>query len=86
MTGFRNRLIKKSTPVNTSKTNKSQKRLKGKELASFIETHRKDFNGDGDKLCIEAGYGEYATNGHAKCNFKPFVKELSEVMDLVEEI
>ena len=82
MTGFENRLIKKSTVKNLSDSNNSNKKLRGKELAKFIETHRQDFNGDGDQLCVEAGYGEYSKEGDAICNFKPFVKELSEAMDL----
>ena len=50
----------------------------------YLESHREDFNGNGDALCIEAGYGQYSENGELKCNFKPFVKEVSEVMDLAK--
>ncbi len=82
MTGFENRLIKKSNAKSHLNDHQSKKKLKGKALVNFVEAHRKDFNGDGDQLCIEAGYGEYSKDGDAKCNFKPFVKELSKVMDL----
>ena len=79
---FNNRPTKKSPSTNDSDLNKIKKQLKGKELVNFVEDHRKDFNGNGDQLCVEAGYGEYSNNGEALCNFKPFVKELSKVMDL----
>tara|TARA_B100001250_G_C19633058_1_gene714637 strand:+ start:292 stop:561 length:270 start_codon:yes stop_codon:yes gene_type:complete len=85
MTSFENRLIKKSTQEENPNTNELKKQLKGKALVKFIETHRTDFNGNGDQLCVEAGYGQYSKDGDAKCNFKPFVKELSKVIDLGEE-
>ncbi len=78
MYGFENRLTKKKI----IQENQSKQRLKGKALAAYVEKNRENFKGDGDTLCVEAGYGEYGNNGEPKCDFKPFVKELSEVIDL----
>ena len=83
MKRFVNRLIKKATSSKTSIGN-LKKKLIGEELVSFVENHRQDFDGNGDQLCVEAGYGEYTESGDAICDFKPFVKELSKVMDLEE--
>ena len=85
MSKFKNRLIK-SASTGSSKSSKIKKQLRGEELFNFVEDHRKDFNGNGDQLCVEAGYGEYSNNGDAICNFKPFVKELSKVMDLENDM
>ncbi len=85
MATFENRLLKKFTPQNDSPTNKSRKQLKGEELVNFVKAHRSDFDGNGDLLCVEAGYGNYSKDGNAKCNFKPFIKELSKVMDLEDK-
>ncbi len=84
MPGFENRLIKKPSSKKLSKQSQSKKALKGEELAMYIKNHRDEFKGDGDALCIEAGYGQFGKNGEQKCDFKPFVKELGEVMDLLE--
>ncbi len=84
MSKFKNRLIK-STSAKNSGSKQIKEKLTGEDLFHFVENHRKDFNGNGDRLCVEAGYGEYSNDGDAKCNFKPFVKELSKVMDLESE-
>jgi len=60
---------------------KKIEKLRGKELTSYIEKHKKEFNGNGDKLCVAAGYGIQADDGNDKCDFSDFVKALS-----IEEI
>jgi len=60
---------------------KKIEKLRGKELTSYIEKHKKEFNGNGDKLCVAAGYGIQADDGKEKCDFSDFVKALS-----IEEI
>ena len=52
-------------------------KLRGKELASYIEQHKQEFEGNGDKLCLAAGYGIQADDGKEKCDFSNFVKALS---------
>ena len=61
-------------------TKKIQK-LRGKELTSYIEQHKQEFDGNGDKLCVAAGYGIQADDGKEKWDFSDFVKALS-----IEEI
>ncbi len=60
----------------------SKKPLKGKELASYIRTHKEEFQNDGDAICIATGYGKQLKDGNQKCNFKPFIKELGKAIDL----
>ena len=55
-------------------------KLKGEELASYFKSHRKDFESDGDALCLAAGYGIELNDGTTKCNFTDFVKALSSVV------
>jgi len=83
MIGFENRLTrKKSHETKASQANQMKKKLKGKGLADYIEAHRQDFQGDGDTLCVEAGYGKYSQSGEPICDFKPFIQELSTAVDL----
>ena len=60
---------------------KKIEKLRGKELTSYIEQHKQEFEGNGDKLCVAAGYGIEADDGKEKCDFSDFVKALS-----IEEI
>ena len=60
---------------------KKIEKLRGKELTSYIEKHKQEFNGNGDELCVAAGYGIQADDGKEKCDFSDFVKALS-----IEEI
>lgn len=60
---------------------KKIEKLRGKELTSYIEKHKQEFDGNGDKLCVAAGYGIQADDGNEKCDFSDFVKALS-----IEEI
>ena len=82
MQKLNNPLASDSNSKPISPSDQIKKKLRGQELVNFVEAHKQDFNGNGDQLCIEAGYGKYAKNGKAVCNFKNFVKELSKVMDL----
>ncbi len=68
--------------IENSKNDILKKPLKGKELAKYVEDHREEFQDNGDALCVEAGYGEYSTDGNPKCDFQPFVKELGKAMNL----
>ena len=52
-------------------------KLRGKELASYIEQHKQEFEGNGDKLCLAAGYGIQSDDGNEKCDFSDFVRALS---------
>ena len=56
---------------------KKIEKLRGKELTSYIEQHKQQFDGNGDKLCVAAGYGIQADDGKEKCDFSDFVKALS---------
>ena len=56
---------------------KKIEKLKGKELTSYIEQHKQEFDGNGDKLCLAAGYGIQAEDGRQKWDFSDFVKALS---------
>ena len=56
---------------------KKIEKLRGKELTSYIEKHKQEFDGNGDKLCVAAGYGIQADDGKEKCDFSDFVKALS---------
>ena len=56
---------------------KKIEKLRGKELTSYIEKHKQEFDGNGDKLCVAAGYGIQADDGNEKCDFSDFVKALS---------
>ncbi len=60
---------------------KKIEKLRGKELTSYIEKHKQEFDGNGDRLCVAAGYGIRADDGKEKCDFSDFVKALS-----IEEI
>ena len=62
------------------------KKLTGKKLASYLEAHREDFNGNGDALCMAAGYGIEKGDGTEKCNFTDFIKALSNAVDLKSDI
>ncbi len=52
-------------------------KLKGKDLTSYIDQHKQEFEGNGDKLCLAAGYGVPTDDGNEKCDFSDFVKALS---------
>ena len=56
---------------------KKKIKLQGKELASYLKTHKKDFEGNGDDFCLAAGYGIKTRDGNEKCNFPDFIKELA---------
>ena len=60
-------------------------RLTGKELATYLEIHREDFHGNGDALCVAAGYGIKGDDGNQKCNFADFVQALSEALQIPED-
>ena len=81
MTGFKNRL---RSQAKSKKIYSDIKELRGKELADYVKDHKNEFHENGDALCVEAGYGEYTKEGIPNCHLKPFVKELSKVMDLEE--
>ena len=55
------------------------KKLKGQELASYVEENREKFNGNGDKLCLAAGYGITREDGSTKCNLPSFINELDKL-------
>ncbi len=82
MTGFKNRLRANSNPIGDSGKISSRKPLTGKDLAEYVTDNKSAFKKNGDALCVEAGYGEYATDGTPQCDFQPFVQELGKVMDL----
>ena len=60
---------------------KEPEKLKGEELFSYVEQHRAEFNGNGDALCLAAGYGIKGSDGNEKCNFSDFVEALSGAFD-----
>ena len=64
---------------------KESDKLKGEELASYLENHRGDFEGNGDDLCLAAGYGKIASDGTQVCNFKDFVKAVANAVELNNE-
>ena len=57
------------------------KKLTGKDLASYLELHREDFNGNGDALCLAAGYGVTGEDGTEKCNLSDFIQALSAAIE-----
>ncbi len=59
-----------------------QNKLTGKDLVSYLEVHRHEFDGNGDAFCLAAGYGIKGEDGKNKCNFTDFVQALSEAMEL----
>ena len=62
------------------KSRKVTRKLKGKELADYIKKNKKQLKGDGDKLCLDAGYGMNSNGGVLKCNLPLFIKEFSQAM------
>ena len=60
------------------------KKLKGKELAEYIRTQKSEFQGNGDDLCVSAGYGRSSEDGGIKCDLPLFMKELSKVSKYLE--
>ena len=56
---------------------KESEKLKGEALFSDVEEHRAEFNGNGDALCMAAGYGIKGSDGIEKCNFSDFIEALS---------
>ena len=56
---------------------KKIEKLEGEDLALYIEKHRQEFDGNGDELCLAAGYGIETEDGSEKCDFSNFVKALS---------
>ncbi len=61
--------------------NKKSK-LTGKELATYLDLHREEFDGNGDAFCLAAGYGVESLDGVQKCDFPGFVRALAEAVDL----
>ena len=57
-------------------------KLKGKELADYVQNHRSDFDGNGDALCLAAGYGIKTSDGYEKCNFSDFVKAVWSAIEI----
>ncbi len=57
-------------------------KLTGEDLASYLEIHREEFNGNGDALCMAAGYGIEGEDGRQKCNFTDFVQALSSALEI----
>ena len=66
--------------------NEKGDQLSGQELANYLENHREEFNGNGDALCMAAGYGIEKGDGTEKCNFTDFIKALSNAVDLKSDI
>ena len=70
---------------NNSKTDSTRKNglkpLKGEKLLDFIEGHKESYEGNGDALCVGAGYGDLLEDGTPSCNFPKFVKELGKAME-----
>ena len=64
---------------------KKIEKLTGKKLASYIEQHKQEFMGNGDKLCLAAGYGIRAEGGDEKCDFSDFVRALSVEENMTEQ-
>ncbi len=60
-------------------------KLSGKDLASYLEVHRDEFNGNGDALCLAAGYGIKGEDGIQKCNFSDFVQALSSALEISKD-
>ena len=60
-------------------------KLSGKDLASYLEIHRAEFNGNGDAFCLAAGYGIKGDDGTQKCNLTDFVQALSDALDISED-
>ncbi len=58
------------------------KPLTGKELVEYVEEHREEFEGNGDAICVAAGYGKNGEDGTTKCNLPAFVNELGQATDL----
>ena len=56
-------------------------KLTGKDLATYLEGHKKEFNGNGDAFCLAAGYGMEDEDGSQKCNFTAFVEAVSTALD-----
>jgi len=54
--------------------------LKGKDLYEYIVGNKLNCGGNGDELCIGAGYASYSDEGMPICNFAPFVEELGKVI------
>ena len=60
-------------------------KLIGKDLASYLEIHRDEFNGNGDAFCLAAGYGVKGDDGAQKCNLTDFIRALSDALDISED-
>ena len=60
-------------------------KLSGKDLASYLEVHRDEFNGNGDAFCLAAGYGIKSDDGTQKCNLTDFIQALSNALDISED-
>ena len=64
---------------------KESEKLRGEELASYVEDHRGEFQGNGDALCLAPGYGKTSSDGSQVCNFTAFVKALANVVEIKNE-
>ncbi len=62
-----------------------QFKLTGKDLSSYLEIHRDEFDGNGDALCVAAGYGIKGEDGIEKCDFKGFIQALSASLGISED-
>ncbi len=60
-------------------------KLTGRDLANYLKVHSGDFDGNGDELCMAAGYGIETEDGSLKCNFKAFVQALSQAVEMQDD-
>tara|TARA_B100000700_G_C14725801_1_gene705958 strand:- start:449 stop:655 length:207 start_codon:yes stop_codon:yes gene_type:complete len=58
------------------------KKLKGKELVDYIEQNKEQLKGNGDELCLAAGYGKTSKEGDISCDLPLFIKEFSQAMGI----
>ena len=72
----------KAHPKHNALSTKEGQKLKGDELVRYVKQHKNEFKGNGDALCVAAGYGTLSKEGKPICEFQPFVKELSNSTDL----
>ncbi len=73
-------------PLASSEQKHVKKPLEGEELRKYVEGHKAMFQGNGDALCVGAGYGDYSEDGVPHCDFPKFVKELDKAVELAEDV
>ena len=61
---------------------KKENQLKGDALKAYIDKNRDKFKGNGDELCLAAGYGINSDDGSLKCDLPYFINELDKAMHL----